>query len=56
MTQVLQIASNVATPLALLGLLAALAFYAYSRRLKHDEQSLKSLPTSERACPSGKAA
>ena len=49
MSQVLQVAAGVATPLALLGLIAALAFYAYSRRLKHQEKSLDSLPPNERA-------
>ena len=49
MAQVLQYATSVGTPLALLGLFAALAFYAYSRHLKHDEKKLESLPSSERA-------
>ena len=49
MIQILQMASNVATPLAFLGLVAACIFFAYSRRLKHTEATLQSLPEDARA-------
>ena len=49
MGEVLKIATNVATPLALLGLVAALAFFAYNRRLKNQEKTLETLPEAERA-------
>src|SRR5262245_28228305 len=48
MADVLRIAATVATPLSLLGLLAALGYYIYSRRLKHEEKSLGTLPLEER--------
>lgn len=49
MYEILRVATGVATPLALLGLVAALAFLAYTRRLKRDESVLESLPQEERA-------
>src|SRR3954451_22253769 len=49
MSQVLQIAINVGTPLALLGLIVTLLFYARSRQLKHDERLLGLLPSDRRA-------
>jgi hypothetical protein len=49
MGEVLKVATNVATPLALLGLVAALAYFAYNRRLRHAEKQLESLPEAERA-------
>lgn len=48
MQQVLQIVTTVGTPLALLGLLAALGFYGYSRWLKFEERRLASLPPENR--------
>src|SRR5687767_2136932 len=49
MDKVLQIATGVGTPLALLGLMAALGFYAYSRWLKHKEKTLEQLSPEDRA-------
>jgi hypothetical protein len=49
MAQILQIASNIGTPLALLSFIAVLGFYAYSRYLKHQERKLEALPSGERA-------
>jgi hypothetical protein len=49
MTEVLRTAVNVTTPLALLGLAAALAYFAYVRRLKHQEKQIDSLPPDQRA-------
>lgn len=49
MADVLRIAATIATPVSLLGLLAALGYYAYSRRLKHEEKKLEALPAEERA-------
>src|SRR4051794_32237505 len=49
MQQVLQIAVGVATPLALLGLVSALVYGAYLRRLKHREAVIGQLPEAERA-------
>jgi len=49
MSQILWIAVNVATPLSLLGLVAALAYFAYVRRLKYQETKLQSLPADQRA-------
>jgi hypothetical protein len=49
MTEILRIGATVATPLGLLGLIAALGYYVYSRRLKHEEKQLKALPPAERA-------
>src|SRR5262245_2673740 len=49
MKEVLAIATSVATPLALLGLVAALAFYAYQRRLRNAEKTLELLPPDQRA-------
>ena len=49
MLEVLRIAANVATPLALLGLIAALAYFAYSRRLRYQEKKLEALPPEQRA-------
>src|SRR5690242_5973928 len=49
MPDVLRIAAGVATPLSLLGLIAALAYFIYSRRLKHREAIIKLLPEEDRA-------
>lgn len=49
MPELLKIATNVATPLALLGLVAALGYFAYARRLAHDQGRLESLPPEQRA-------
>ncbi|GEM_PF-3992851 len=49
MEKVVEIAVSVATPLALLGLLLALVFYAYLRRLRHAEKQLELLPPDKRA-------
>jgi len=48
MTDVLRIAVGVSTPLALLGLLAALGYFAYARKLKHQEKQLDTLPPEQR--------
>jgi hypothetical protein len=49
MLDVLRIGAAVGTPLSLLGLIAALCYYLYSRHLKHLEQQLQALPADERA-------
>ncbi len=49
MTEILRISAAIATPLALLGLIAALAYYGYSRHLKYEEKKLTSLAPEERA-------
>jgi hypothetical protein len=49
MSGVLTVAAGVATPLALLGLIAALAYFAYARRLSYQEKKLEELPADERA-------
>jgi hypothetical protein len=49
MFRILDIAAHVGTPLALLGLIAALVFYAYSRRLKQRVKSLELLQPADRA-------
>jgi hypothetical protein len=49
MAEILTIAVNVSTPLALLGLIAALVYFAYTRRLKYDENKLKRLSPEEAA-------
>ena len=49
MTDILRIGTSVTTPLALLGLIAALGYYFYSRHLKHEEKKLEALPPIERA-------
>lgn len=49
MAEVLRSVASVGTPLALLGLVAAFAYYAYSRRLKYEEKRLELLPADERA-------
>ncbi len=49
MNEVLTVALRVATPLALLAVVAALAFYAYWRRLRREEKQLALLPAKERA-------
>lgn len=43
------VAVSVGTPLALLGLVAALAYFAYARQLKYQEKKLDALPPAERA-------
>lgn len=47
MSEILRVAVGVSTPLALLGLIAALGYFAYTRRLKYDETKLKTLPPGE---------
>jgi hypothetical protein len=49
MPEILRIAVNVATPLALLGLLVALSYFAYARKFKHEEKQLANLPPDQRA-------
>ena len=49
MSEILKIAVNVTTPLSLLGLLLALAYLAYTRRLKYEEKKLEKLPLNKRA-------
>jgi hypothetical protein len=49
MIEVLRTGAAVATPLGLLGLVAALGYYFYSRHLRHEEKRLESLPREERA-------
>lgn len=49
MFEVLRIAASVTTPLALLGLVAALGYFAYTRRLKYEEKKLEALPPDQRA-------
>jgi hypothetical protein len=49
MSDVLRITASIGTPLALLGLLVALGYYIYSRRLKYEEKKLEALPPDERA-------
>src|SRR5262245_47513885 len=49
MTEVLRIGATVATPLGLLGLIAALCYYFYSRHLKYEEKKLEALRPEERA-------
>jgi hypothetical protein len=49
MSQALMVAVSVGTPLALLGLVAALAYFAYARQLKYQEKKLDALPPAERA-------
>jgi hypothetical protein len=49
MSEILRIAANVGTPLALLGLVAALAYFVYTRRLKYEKEKLEALPPDERA-------
>jgi hypothetical protein len=48
-TDVLRIGVAVATPLSLLGLIAALSYYFYSRHLKSEEKKLEALPLEQRA-------
>lgn len=48
MDQILRIATSVGTPLALIGLVSALCFYAYSRKVKRDEKQLELLPEKDR--------
>jgi hypothetical protein len=49
MVEALRISAAVATPLGLLGLIAALSYYFYARRLRFEERRLESLPLEERA-------
>src|SRR5215831_17557219 len=49
MSEILRIAVSVATPLALLGLVAALGYFAYTRKLTHEETQLEALPPDQRA-------
>ena len=49
MPEFLRIAVSVSTPLALLGLLVAVGYLAYRRRLKNDETKLQNLPPGKRA-------
>ena len=48
-TDVLRLGVAVATPLSLLGLIAALSYYFYSRHLKSEEKKLEALPLEQRA-------
>lgn len=48
MSEFLWIAVRVATPLSFLGLAAALAFLAYTKRLKFEERKLELLPSDQR--------
>jgi hypothetical protein len=47
--EILRIASQITTPIGLLGLMAALGYYFYARHLKHAERTLDVLPPEERA-------
>ena len=49
MTETLRIASSIGTPLALVGFLLALTFYAYLRWLGSQEKKLEMLPADERS-------
>jgi hypothetical protein len=49
MSGILTVAVSVGTPLALLGLVVALAYFAYARQLKYQEKKLDALPPNERA-------
>lgn len=49
MPDFLRIAVSVSTPLSLLGLLVAIGYLAYARRLKYEETKLQTLPAGERA-------
>jgi hypothetical protein len=49
MTDLLRVAVTVGTPLSLLGLVCALAYMAYARKLKFQERKLEALPADERA-------
>jgi hypothetical protein len=49
MTDLLRVAVTVGTPLSLLGLVCALAYLAYARKLKFQERKLEALPAEERA-------
>jgi hypothetical protein len=49
MPEILRIAVSVGTPLSLLGLLVAVVYLAYMRKLRSDETKLKSLPPDKRA-------
>jgi hypothetical protein len=47
--EILRIGAAVATPLGLLGFIAALSYYFYARRLKSEEKKLEALPAEDRA-------
>lgn len=49
MLQILESATNVGTPIAFLGLVVALLYFTYTRRLKHSETMLELLPEDARA-------
>ncbi len=49
MPEILKIAVSVGTPLSLLGLLVAVIYLAYLRKLRYEESKLKSLPPGKRA-------
>jgi hypothetical protein len=49
MLGILRIAASVGQPLGLLGLVVALVYLAYSRRLKNEETKLQALPADQRA-------
>ena len=49
MSDIFRIGANVATPLGLLGFVAAAAFYLLLRLLRHQERQLTQLPPEERA-------
>jgi hypothetical protein len=49
MSEAIRIGANVATPLGLVGMVAALILFGYYHYLKHQERKLLALPESERA-------
>jgi hypothetical protein len=49
MTEILDTVIRISTPLALLGLVVALGYFAYGRLLKHQETQLEALPPEQRA-------
>lgn len=54
MSGVLRIVAGVGTPIALLGFLVALSYYAYVRRMEYEEKKLEALPPDERAARTDK--
>lgn len=49
MQELLRIAANVGTPVSLLGLVVALGYLAYTRRLEYQRRTLQTLPPEQRA-------
>lgn len=49
MPEIIRVAATVGTPIALLALMAAFGYFAYTRRLKFLENTIKALPPEERA-------